>query len=118
MSNALFSAANINQSDSDWREQYLGNEKCRFARVAAQNSDGKNVPYGNWVRRCVKAPGHRLDDNGWMLERHRVRRHMEGGGIVVVVGETRTGKTCLLESLPIMIIDNSKVIEGSRIIYG
>lgn len=117
MSDALLSPETISGSDTDWREQYLGADKCRFARLSAKNSGGKDIPYGNWMRRCVDAPGHRLDDHGWPLERHRLRRHMEGGGVAVIVGETRAGKSCLLESLPLKIIDNSKVLEDGRISY-
>lgn len=108
MPDRLLSSASISPSDPDWRELYLGSEKCQFSRMAAQNSGGKHVPYGNWMHRRLDAPGHRLDENGWALERHRLRRHMEGGGIAVIVGPTRAGKSCLLESLPLKIIDNSR----------
>lgn len=117
MSDTHFPPTSFSWHYPDWREQYLGTALQTFARLSGSGSADERVPYGDWTHRRVDAPGHRLDDNGWMLERHRLRRHMESGGIAVIVGETGTGKTCLLENLPLEIIDNSAAARESGIVY-
>lgn len=114
MTSAFLSPAQVKRStgmdvsvDVDWREIYLGSDILRFVRLASENSSGKSIPYSGWQWRSLDAPGHR-QDGPWILEHARLRRHMEMDGIVVLVGPPRAGKSCLLERLPVKIIENSR----------
>lgn len=87
---------------------YLGDDTLRLARKVWEISGGKQAPYSRWARWSVAAPGYNQRGLRWMLRRYRLRRWMKAGGILVIVGPPRAGKTCLLERLSLPIVNNSR----------
>lgn len=88
---------------------YVGNEIVARVYEAWKQIRSDPVPFSHWRWHSVTAPGHRQDSSDWFELHGRLREHMAGGGVLVVVGRPRAGKTCLLERLkPLRIIDNAR----------
>ncbi|WP_286866008.1 hypothetical protein [Sphingobium sp.] len=94
-------------------QSYVSNLTVAHVYDAWKESGTEPVPFSYWRWHSVAAPGHKQDSRDW-LELHRsLRDFMERGGILVLIGPTRSGKTCFLERMaPLRIIDNSR--SGSR----
>lgn len=63
------------------------------------------APFSLWKWRSLAAPGYKQDSFGWLVLRYTLQRVMNAGGVVVLVGAPRSGKTCLLNRLPLQIIN-------------
>jgi hypothetical protein len=67
------------------------------------------VPFSHWRWHSVAAPGCRQGSREWQDIHRQLRGYMDDGGVLVITGSARTGKTSLLEQLtPDSIIDNSR----------
>ena len=72
-----------------------------MAHVSLTNEAGvmQPHPFTDWVWEGVMAPGAKQHGLLWRWKRYRLRRFLASGGILVVVGATRTGKTYLMEQV-------------------
>lgn len=92
---------------------YVSNVTVARVYDAWKKSRTKPVPFSHWRWHSVAALGHQQDSRDWLELHGSLRDFMERGGILVLIGPTRAGKTCFLERMaPLRIIDNSR--SGSR----
>ncbi|BAI96676.1 hypothetical protein Sj15T_09790 [Sphingobium sp. TA15] len=78
---------------------YVSREAEEAAYTVRDQVLGKPLPFSRWEWRSVAAPAHKQGGLGWRLRRYRLRQHMKRGGILIIIGPTRSGKTCLLQAL-------------------
>ncbi|MCG2841258.1 hypothetical protein L6Q21_09725 [Sandaracinobacter sp. RS1-74] len=92
----------------DRADRYIGRETL-WSTHKAQEIGGRALDhYAGWAWWSVPAPGHKQSGLRWMIRRYRLRRWMKAGGILVIVGAPRSGKTCLLERLGLRIVNNAR----------
>lgn len=74
-------------------------EWATMAHVSLTNEIGvmQPQPFTDWVWEGVLAPGAKQHGLQWWWKRRQLRRFLGAGGILIVVGATRTGKTYLME---------------------
>lgn len=56
-------------------------------------------PFENWTWEGVNAPGAAQNGLSWWWRRAKLRSFMECGGILILVGAARTGKSVLMDRL-------------------
>jgi hypothetical protein len=82
-------------------------------KVAGLFPQEPELPFSRWKFYSVIAPRSKPYGFRWWLLKRHLRRVMNRGGVVVIVGETRSGKTCLLESLKLQKIIQLVTIHSS-----
>lgn len=88
---------------------YVSNETVARVYEAWRQMKSEPVPFSLWRWHKVAASVGGEDSRDWKTLYGQLRGHMDGGGILVVIGPSRTGKTRLLERLMLhRIIDNSR----------
>ena len=88
---------------------YVSNDAVARVYGAWMEIRSVPVPFSHWWWHRVRAPGHRQGCPDWLELHGQLRKYMDRGGILVIIGPSRAGKTCLLERLtPLRIIDNSR----------
>lgn len=91
-------------------------------RLSSENSEGRLISryvkhsrsllsdegkYKQWKWSQMVAPAHKQEGLRWALRRFKLRRFINSGGVLVIIGRARSGKTFLLERLmPSCIIEN------------
>lgn len=63
--------------------------------------------FSKWKWSQMAAPAHNQNGFRWALRRFLLRRFIKSGGVLIIIGKARSGKTLLLERLmPGSIIEN------------
>ena len=99
------------RAQADRFESYLGREAAWWVETATENSS-EAPPYSAWSWDSAIVPRHKIGGFRWILRRRRLRRWMASGGVLVLVGPPRAGKTRMLEFLGLAIIDNYRAGSG------
>ncbi|MGC4251389.1 MAG: hypothetical protein QM605_07975 [Sphingobium sp.] len=99
---------------------YVSQNAKESARDAYEKVHGEPAPplFERWQWLTWPAPRHRQDGIRWKWRHHRLRRHMRAGGVLIVVGPTRSGKTCLIERLGLRKIENPLSVCQSDLTVG
>lgn len=94
---------------------YVSNQTIAQVYDAWKQIGSEPVPFSHWRWDSVTAPGHSQDSPEWLELHEELRGYMGSGGILIIVGPPRAGKTCLLERLtPLRIIDNFRPSLGHK----
>lgn len=94
--------------------EYISNEQELLAervRMQLTNETGRRwpAPFSRWTWESAAKPGHLQTGIKWMWMRCKLRLYLKSGGILILVGGARSGKTLLMERVtPNCVIENVK----------
>ncbi len=91
---------------------YVSARTKQFARSTYAEAGKGSVPFSRWSWRSITPPGKKLGELRWMWRLYFWCRFLNAGGILVIVGNRSVARKRMLQILPLMIVDHSRV--GAR----
>lgn len=93
----------------DHFRSYVSNATVARVYDAWKEIRTEPVPFSHWRWLSAVVPGHSQNSPDWIELDRQLRDNMKRGGILVIIGRSRAGKTRLLKRLDLLrIIDNSR----------